>query len=177
VFIETIFLKLLDSTNSTFQLKNQILGVFDRISKQTTMLLEIFVNYDCDMQQKDLTGRMIESLCKIANFKQKVNDAVSADAVHLRNYATKILVQILRSFNGTIDAKIAESKIMSRLSQANQTLTSTDDQTEGTESHVSLPGRSSLGDDIQNKRNQKQILAQAAKKFNFKPKAGIAFLV
>ena len=71
IFIETIFLKLLDSTNSTYQLKSQILGIFDKISKSTTMLLEIFVNYDCDMSQKDLTNRMIESLCRIANFKVK----------------------------------------------------------------------------------------------------------
>jgi hypothetical protein len=31
------------------------------------MLLEIFVNYDCDISQKDLTERIVESLSKIAN--------------------------------------------------------------------------------------------------------------
>jgi Sec7-like guanine-nucleotide exchange factor len=115
VFIETIFLKLLDSSNSSYQHKNLILGVFDKISKNTQMLLEIFVNYDCDILQKDLTERIIESLCKIANgrfAKTEHKDLISPqEAIQLRNYATSILVQILRSFNGTIDAKIAESKI------------------------------------------------------------------
>jgi len=31
------------------------------------MLLEIFVNYDCDISQKDLTNTIIDSMCKIAN--------------------------------------------------------------------------------------------------------------
>jgi hypothetical protein len=31
------------------------------------MLLEIFVNYDCDISQKDITERIIDSLSKIAN--------------------------------------------------------------------------------------------------------------
>jgi hypothetical protein len=33
------------------------------------MLLEIFVNYDCEITQKDLTERIVDSLCKIANGK------------------------------------------------------------------------------------------------------------
>lgn len=49
VFIESIFLKLLDSSNSSFQHKALILGVFDRIARNTQLLLEIFVNYDCDL--------------------------------------------------------------------------------------------------------------------------------
>jgi hypothetical protein len=69
VFIETIFLKLLDSSNSTFTHKKLILGVFDKISRNTAMLLEIFVNYDCEITQKDLTERIVDSLCKIANGK------------------------------------------------------------------------------------------------------------
>ena len=122
IFIETIFLKLLDSSNSSFQHKMLILGVFDKISKRTKMLLEIFVNYDCDISQKDLTMNMIETLSRIANGKfaksehQTLINAQESSA--LKNHAMSILVQILRSFNGTIDAKIAESKITSRLNHS-----------------------------------------------------------
>lgn len=56
------------------------------------MLLEIFVNYDCDMSQKDLTERIIESLCKIANgrfTKSEHQSLISqTEAVQLRNYST-----------------------------------------------------------------------------------------
>jgi len=60
------------------------------------MLLELFVNYDCDMQQKDLTQRIIESLCRIANLKVKQNELSShissTDSITLRNRATTILI-------------------------------------------------------------------------------------
>jgi hypothetical protein len=61
------------------------LGVFDKISKNTSMLLEIFVNYDCDISQKDLTEKIIDSLCKIANGRfaksQGSSSATSAENV------------------------------------------------------------------------------------------------
>ena len=91
VFIETIFLKLLDSSNSTFTHKKLILGVFDKISRNTAMLLEIFVNYDCEITQKDLTERIVDSLCKIANGKfaktEHQNLISPQEAVQLRNSA------------------------------------------------------------------------------------------
>ena len=54
VFIEQIFLKILDSGNSNYHHKYLIMKVFERIASNTKHLLEIFVNYDCDMEAKDL---------------------------------------------------------------------------------------------------------------------------
>lgn len=80
------------------------------------------MNYDCDISQKDLSMNMIETLCRIANgkfAKSEHQTLISAqESTYLKNYATQILVQILRSFNGTIDAKIAESKITTRLNMS-----------------------------------------------------------
>ena len=69
VFIETIFLKLLDSGNSSYHHKQMILSVFDKISRNSMQLLEVFVNYDCDIAQTDISERIVESLSKIANGK------------------------------------------------------------------------------------------------------------
>jgi hypothetical protein len=83
------------------------------------MLLEIFVNYDCEISQKDISERIIDSLSKIANGrfnKSEHSQMISPqDEYSLRSYATHILVQMLRSFNGTIDASIAETKISERM--------------------------------------------------------------
>jgi brefeldin A-inhibited guanine nucleotide-exchange protein len=92
VFIETIFLKLLDSSNTSYQHKHLILTVFDKISKQANMLLEIFVNYDCEISQKDISERMIDSLSKIANGrfnKSEHSQLISPQEEYsLRTYAT-----------------------------------------------------------------------------------------
>ena len=69
VFLETIFLKLLDSGNSSYHHKHLILNVFDKISQNSMMWLEIFVNYDCDISQRDISKQIVEQLSKIANGK------------------------------------------------------------------------------------------------------------
>ena len=66
VFLEQIFLRILDSGNSIYHHKYLILNVFDKLSQNTKHLLEIFINYDCDFQQKDILERTIDSLSKIA---------------------------------------------------------------------------------------------------------------
>ena len=68
-FIETIFLRLLDSGNAGFHHKHTILIIFDKISQDTMMLLDIFVNYDMQIGQKDISKHIVESLFKIATGK------------------------------------------------------------------------------------------------------------
>ena len=62
---------------------------------------------------------MIEQLSKIANgkfTKSEHKSLISAqEELVLRSYAMKILVQMLRSFNNTIDAEIAASKVTQRM--------------------------------------------------------------
>ena len=91
VFIETIFLKLLDSGNSGYQHKHLILTVFDKLSKNSHMLLEIFVNYDCDITQKDISERIVENLSKIANGKftksEHLNIISAQEEISLRAYS------------------------------------------------------------------------------------------
>ena len=69
IFIETIFLKILDSGNSIYHHKFLILDVFDKLSLNTKHMLEIFINYDCDKNSKDILMRMIDSLSKISQGK------------------------------------------------------------------------------------------------------------
>jgi hypothetical protein len=60
------------------------------------MLLEIFVNYDCDISEKDLAMNIIESLSKIANGKftksEHQNLISPQEALQLRSQATQIIV-------------------------------------------------------------------------------------
>jgi len=38
------------------------------------MLLEIFINFDCDVSQQDISKQIVESLSKIANGKLARNE-------------------------------------------------------------------------------------------------------
>ena len=68
-----------------------ILTVFDKLSKNSHMLLEIFVNYDCDITQKDISERIVENLSKIANGKftksEHLNIISAQEEISLRAYS------------------------------------------------------------------------------------------
>ena len=69
IFIEEIFLRILDSGNSSYQHKFLILQVFNKISYYPKCILELFVNYDCDVERKNIFERIIACLGKIAQGK------------------------------------------------------------------------------------------------------------
>ena len=101
--------------------------MFDKLSQNTMMLLEIFINYDCDVSQEDISKQIVESLSKIANGKLAKNEHKSMISAQeeqvLRSLSMQILVSMQRSFNSTIDAEIAQSKVTQRLSRQNPQLT------------------------------------------------------
>jgi brefeldin A-inhibited guanine nucleotide-exchange protein len=66
VFITTIFLRILESENSTYDHKLRVLEVFHRICFDSSALVEIFINYDCDLDAIDLFRRIVDSFAKIA---------------------------------------------------------------------------------------------------------------
>jgi len=54
-------------------------------------MLELFINYDCEMSERDITEKMIDSLSRIANgkfMKSEHQNIISAqDEYSLRVYA------------------------------------------------------------------------------------------
>lgn len=74
VLIDGFFLKILDSGNSEYDYKYSILEFFDKLSENSDHILEIFANYDCDIGQKDICGRIVQSLSGIAQGRHQKGD-------------------------------------------------------------------------------------------------------
>ena len=66
VFVTNIFLRILESENSTFDHKLRVLEVFYNICSEPSSLIEIFINYDCDFESIDLFRRIVDGFSKIA---------------------------------------------------------------------------------------------------------------
>lgn len=66
VFISTIFLRMLESENSTFDHKFRVLEVFQNICKDPKGQVELFINYDCDLDAINLFSRIVAAFAKIA---------------------------------------------------------------------------------------------------------------
>jgi len=65
VFIENIFLKLLESNNSNFDHRLFTLHVFNKMFKIPRVILELYVNYDCQLKEKCMVETIINLLAKI----------------------------------------------------------------------------------------------------------------
>ena len=66
VFISTIFLRILESENSTYDHKYRVVEVFQIICKDPSSLIELFINYDCDLEAINLFSSIVDGFAKIA---------------------------------------------------------------------------------------------------------------
>lgn len=66
VFVTTIFLRMLESENSTYDHKVKLLEVFHAICKDPKFQVEIFMNFDCDLESVDIFSRIVAGFSKIA---------------------------------------------------------------------------------------------------------------
>lgn len=59
VFIENIFIRILESTNSNASLRIFSLKVFNKIFKMPRAVIEMFVNYDCSMNSTNIIEHLV----------------------------------------------------------------------------------------------------------------------
>ena len=79
VFVSNIFLKLLESENSSFEHKMLVLEVFQNLCQDPRLLIEIFLNYDCDLGATSMFSRIVLALSKVANGRGQ--QALAGDGV------------------------------------------------------------------------------------------------
>jgi brefeldin A-inhibited guanine nucleotide-exchange protein len=75
VFVTNIFLKILESENSSFDHKLRVLEVFHIICTEPSAMVEIFINYDCDLEAIDLFRRFVDGFAKIAKVTIRIHVA------------------------------------------------------------------------------------------------------
>lgn len=101
VFVTSIFLRILESENSTYEHKLRVLEVFHSICKDPSAQIEIFINYDCDLEAIDLFRRIVDGFAKIAkvNLARKMLRNLNKLFCHRFN---EILFLLTRDLLGTL---------------------------------------------------------------------------
>ena len=102
VFFTSIFLRILESSNSTFYQKTMVLQLVHTICRDPQTVLDIYVNYDCDLNQVDILAKILSHLTRIV--QAGINTGSAAPAAlseeqeqQLRARATDTLVCMLDS--------------------------------------------------------------------------------
>jgi len=189
VFIEQIFLRILESGNSTYQHKQRVLQVFYRLCTDASTALELFLNFDCDVDEKNIFGHMIDCLSKIAQGKYTSSEHSNLIQPHQEQELKTLALQALTTLMGSIvdwsrrmteDQPGAVQLDEAAGKDASPAESDNEDDAFDTVSTVAASSvsmtTSASSTAIFEQKQRKHELQAGVNKFNMKPKRGVEYL-
>lgn len=84
VFFKEIFMNILETSSSSFEHKWMVIHALTRICADAQSVVDIYVNYDCDLSAANLFERLVNDLSKIAQGRQALELGASPNQVRLK---------------------------------------------------------------------------------------------
>ncbi|ETV99073.1 hypothetical protein, variant [Aphanomyces invadans] len=179
IFITNIFLRILDSENSTFEHKMLVLEVLNHICDDQLILSEIFLNYDCDWDSMDLFKRIVNALAKIAKAKQRDSIHASAPAARqlkMQQNEAALVLKGLECMTSTVHSLKKAANFVSITDQGKPSPTDNDSDNDDDDSTPRPPSSTSLVVGVFDKKKKRQdLISTGIVKFNVKATDGIKF--
>ncbi|KAM1836189.1 hypothetical protein ACFX14_018147 [Malus domestica] len=99
IFFPLIVLRSLDGLDFPINQKLSVLRMVEKVCKDPQMLVDIFVNYDCDLEAPNLFERMVTTLSRISQGTQNADPNVVAvsQATSIKGSSLQCLVNVLKS--------------------------------------------------------------------------------
>ncbi|KAK3285829.1 hypothetical protein CYMTET_6580 [Cymbomonas tetramitiformis] len=193
VFFPMILLRVLEAHSSSFQSKSTVLRCLQQHCLDSQLLVDLFVNYDCDLEAGNLFERTVNTLVKVAQRNSVSSDTplTPVQDSALRLDSMQSLVCILRSLATWIDRQPEHSlDAASADAESSQEVvrerTETCDVKEGPAAPGALAAPSTEGDSSEttpseaqhfvSKKAEKLELQQGVDLFKKKPAKGIKLL-
>lgn len=165
VFLDQILIFLLESENASCQQKLLVIQVFYQIAQNPRVALELFLNYDCDMDEKDVFSRMIDILGKMSIGRHRNDHHNNPQDLTLKITALETLQKIVVSLVGWIEE-----------SPSNTKNDESKDESESVSDTNSEPPVIPANDPYEKSKQIKFILARAAAKFKISGKLALQYL-
>ncbi|CAI0448209.1 unnamed protein product [Linum tenue] len=169
VFFPLIVLRSLDGSESTVNQKTSVLRMLEKVCKNPQMLVDVYVNYDCDLEAPNLFERMVTALSKLAQGTQSTdpNSVAMAQTTLVKGSSLQCLVNVLKSLFDWEKACREQKK--SKNAHASQ------EEILARES-VEIKSREEAND-FEKAKAHKSTLEAAISEFNRKPSKGIEYLI
>lgn len=173
VFFPLIVLRSLDSSDSPLSQKSSVLRMLEKVCKDSQMLADMFVNYDCDLEGPNLFERMVSALSRIAHGSQSVDSTTVAasQTVSVKGSSLQCLVSILKSLvdweQARRDSSNQGSVVEYHEDDASARSLATD------ETKVQEDGRNQF----ERAKAHKSTMEAAISEFNRKPAKGVEYLL
>ena len=172
VFFANILLRVLESPNSNTEQKKMVLALLCHICKQPQSLVDLYLNYDCDLNSTDVFSRMVNDLSKIAQGSGGQRD-------ELRTLALRCIVVILQSLVQWTDESTTErrrqSLTLARASSPETAAGATTPELGGAAGGGIIIGDEEL-EEFKKIKQKKQMLEDVRSKWNLNPHRAIEFL-
>jgi brefeldin A-inhibited guanine nucleotide-exchange protein len=180
VFIEQIFLRILESGNSTFYHKNHVLQVFYKLCTDASTALELVLNFDCDVDEKNIFERMMDCLSKIAQGRYTAIEHANLIQPDQEKELKMLSLQAIVTLMGSIvdwARRMTEDHKSTSIEEAGADADS--DAEEDAKSDATFSTNhttTSVPSTIVEQKQRKLELQIGVNKFNMKPKRGIEYL-
>ncbi|XP_047334488.1 brefeldin A-inhibited guanine nucleotide-exchange protein 2-like [Impatiens glandulifera] len=191
VFFPMIVLRVLENVaQPNFQQKMIVLRFLEKLCVDSQILVDIFLNYDCDVNSSNIFERMVNGLLKTA---QGVPPGTSTTLLPpqeqtMKLDAMKCLVAILKSMGDWLNKQLripdpnsARNSEEVETSPESRAATfangSTEESVEGSDTQSESASEVSDVSTIEQRRAYKLELQEGISLFNRKPRKGIEFLI
>lgn len=194
VFFKEIFLYILETPSSSFEHKWMVIQALTRICADAQSVVDIYLNYDCDLALANIFDRLVNDLSKIAQGRHALElGATPNQEKSMRLKGLQCLVSILKCMVEWSKDLYFNPHSQSNLGQDNKPFTETDsDSGKGTmNSYGSVNSLSSNNSALQAAlsavpadspeqfevlKQQKELMETGLELFHNKPMKGIAYL-
>ncbi|CAN4075419.1 unnamed protein product [Withania somnifera] len=169
IFFPLVVLRPLDGTD--LNAKTSIPRMLEKVCKNSQMLVDLYVNYDCDPQAPNLFERMVTTLSKIAQGTQNAepNSVATSQIVSIKASSLQCLVNVLKSLVEW-EKSWSESDRMS-----NRSLSSEEETLKG--DHHKMRDMDGLPSNFDKLKAHKSTVEVATSEFKRKPMKGIEYLI
>lgn len=189
VFFPMIVLRVLENVSQpNFQQKMIVLRFLDKLCIDSQILVDIFINYDCDVESSNIFERMVNGLLKTAQGVPpgSATTLLPPQDAAMKLDALKCLVGLLRSMGDWMNRQLripdsqnveAEDVSIDYVNGASLANEGGEESVDSREHHPEAGSEMSEVATFEQRRAYKLELQEGISLFNRKPRKGIEFLV
>uniref|UniRef100_A0A674BWZ6 ARF guanine nucleotide exchange factor 2 n=1 Tax=Salmo trutta TaxID=8032 RepID=A0A674BWZ6_SALTR len=172
VFFREIFLTILETSSSSFEHKWMVIQTLTRICANAQCVVDIYVNYDCDLNAANIFERLVNDLSKIAMGRSGQELGMTPlQELSLRKKGLECLVSILKCMVEWSRDMYVNPNLQANLGEYNELCVSSCEQLGVVQS--SQPDHPEQYEVI---KQQKDVIEHGIELFNKKPKRGVQYL-
>ncbi|KAL3744597.1 hypothetical protein ACJRO7_013808 [Eucalyptus globulus] len=166
VFFPLIVLRSLDGSKFPITQKTSVLRMLEKICRDPQMLVDLYVNYDCDLEAPNLFERTVTTLSKLSQGTQNAdpNSVALSQAASIKGSSLQCLVNVLKSL---VDWEKAHKESKGQ---------NIHDDASYRES-LEMNKKEDVPSNFEKAKAHKSSLEAAVSEFNRKPVKGVEFLI